>query len=78
MAQMIESKFPHTYLQFCLMVSVSFHQKINVLNSFKVLPTSNSNVFFLWFGAEISRITSSPKKTFVKYLYTARVDKNTK
>ena len=48
-----------------------FLSKINVSNSFKSLPTSESNAFFLWFETEINQIYS-------EHLYTARVDKTQK
>ena len=33
--------------------------------NYKILPTSDSNVFFLWFETEINGIYSSPKKAMV-------------
>lgn len=62
MAQTCKSEFPSllSYAYFR-----KFSLKINVSNSFKTLPVSDSNVFFLSFETEINRIPSYPKKAMV-------------
>ena len=62
MAQTCKSEFPSvlSYAYFR-----KFSLKINVSNSFKTLPVSDSNVFFLSFETEINRIPSYSKKAMV-------------
>ena len=43
------------------------------MSKFKIMPTSNSNVFFLWFKTEKNRIPSFPRKAMVNIYILKRL-----
>ena len=46
---MSKSEFPYTYFTVLPHAFSKVSSKVNVSNSFKTLPNSESDVFFLWF-----------------------------